>query len=60
MYNYIALILFVLYWNKPIYIYYSCASTVHARYIQIAGLGINHLQLITNYNLQLYALWAQW
>ena len=33
-------------------------STAHARYIQIAGLEINYLQLITNYILQLYALLA--
>ena len=31
-------------------------STAHARYTQIAGLEMNYLQLITNYDLKLYAL----
>ena len=33
-------------------------NTAHARYIQIAGLEINYLQIITHYNLHLYALLA--
>ena len=33
-------------------------STAHASHIQIAGLEMNYLQLIRNYDLQLYALLA--
>ena len=49
--------MFVLYWNKPIYINYSCAVK-HMLSIQIAGLDMNYLQLIRNYDLQMYALLA--
>ena len=45
MYNNIALIMFVLYWSKPIYIDYSRAVK-HMLYIQIAGLQMSYLQLI--------------
>ena len=33
-------------------------STSHASYIQLAGLVMNYLQLIRNYDSQLYALLA--
>ena len=40
------LTLFVLYWNKPIYIYYLICSTAYARYIHTARLQMKFLQVI--------------